>query len=196
MAAAGAPLGAALVLGNHDELHCPHTIMREASEAGLLVLHDEEVQISHNGNRLRIGGIGWAASAVASAKRVDLFAETPPDILLAHNPKAFRRAADLGIALTLSGHTHGGQIAMRNRPNASLALTHRHRAGLFERGDSRLYVTTGVGSWFPLRVNCPAEIAVVTMRHGPAPRDGAEAGGAMPKGKRGPAKRTKRKRSV
>ena len=113
-----------------------------------------------------VAGIGWASSAVACAKRVDRACADGADLLLAHNPKAFLHSADLGVPLTLSGHTHGGQVAIKNRPNANLAVTHRHRAGLFERGPSRLFVTTGVGSWFPLRVNCPPEMALITMRRG------------------------------
>lgn len=166
MASAGAPLGAALVLGNHDELHCPDTIMRLADEAGMIVLHDDAVSLVHNGESLVVAGIRWAKSADACARAVAGTCGDHTDLLLAHNPKAFMAAADRGIPLTLSGHTHGGQVAMRNRPNLNLAVSHRHSAGLFEMGPSRLFVTSGVGSWFPVRVNCPPEIAVITMRRG------------------------------
>jgi predicted MPP superfamily phosphohydrolase len=164
-----APLGTALVLGNHDELHCGDTLSRMAEDAGLAVLRNEAIEIVHNGNRLRIAGIHWAKSAVTCARYVDATCGHDAELLLSHNPKAFMRAAELGIPLTLSGHTHGGQIAMKNRPNANLAIAHRHRAGLFAEGSSRLYVTSGVGAWFPLRINCPAEIAMITMKHQPAP---------------------------
>jgi predicted MPP superfamily phosphohydrolase len=166
MARAGAPLGAILVLGNHDELHCADTIMAMASEAGMIMLHDDAVSLVHNGSPLVIAGIRWAKSADACARAVDVTCGDHTDLLLAHNPKAFMAAADRGIPLTLSGHTHGGQVALRNRPNLNLALSHRHSAGLFEMGPSRLFVTSGVGSWFPVRLNCPPEIAVITMRRG------------------------------
>ncbi len=165
LAAINAPLGAVLVLGNHDELHCRDTIIRLAKDAGLTVLHDDAVAINRHGEQLVIAGISWARSVAACAQRVDRVGAQQTDLLLAHNPKAFLRAAELGVPLTLSGHTHGGQIAIKNIPNANLAITHRHRAGLYESGHSRLFVTNGVGSWFPLRVNCPAEIAIITMRH-------------------------------
>ena len=90
--------------------------------------------------------------------------EQGPVLLLSHNPKAFKRAAELRIPLTLSGHTHGGQVAMREQGDTNLALTHRRSAGVYDGGLSRLIVTVGVGPWFPLRVNCPAEIAMITMR--------------------------------
>ena len=87
-------------------------------------------------------------------------------LLLAHNPRAFVRAAEIGVPLTLAGHTHGGQVAIKNRPGLNLAVTQRFSAGLFECGGSHLYVTAGVGAWFPLRMNCPAEIVMITMRSG------------------------------
>ena len=86
-----------------------------------------------------------------------------PHVLLCHNPKGFDHAAEIGIPLTLSGHTHGGQIARRNKPDANMAFAHKRSAGLYETGDCRLFVTVGIGAWFPLRMNCPAEVVVITM---------------------------------
>jgi predicted MPP superfamily phosphohydrolase len=112
-----------------------------------------------------VAGIEWRKSGGACARLVDRVCGSDSHLLLAHNPKAFFQAARRSVALSLSGHTHGGQVAMRGRPGANLAATARYTAGLYERGASRLYVTSGVGAWFPLRVNCPAEIAMITMRH-------------------------------
>jgi predicted MPP superfamily phosphohydrolase len=169
LAGIDAPLGSALVLGNHDELHCPDTVQRLGIEAGLHVLRNEAIKINHNGEHLIVGGIDWARTASQCAKFIDLTvgdaAEEGAHLLLAHNPKAFARASQLSIPLTLSGHTHGGQLALKNRPNTNLAVGHRQSAGLFAQGDSRLFVTTGIGAWFPLRVNCPAEIVMITMHH-------------------------------
>lgn len=178
MAKLDAPLGAMLVLGNHDELHCGETVSRMASDAGMTVLQNDVAEVRHNGNVLTVGGIRWAKSAAQCARQIDYTCGDDADnihLLLAHNPKAFLRAADLRIPLTLSGHTHGGQIAMKNRPQTNLALTHRHRAGLYGAGPSRLYVTAGIGAWFPLRINCPAEIAMITMRHDPTHKQQHEA---------------------
>lgn len=167
LAQAGAPMGTVLVLGNHDELHCPDTISTMAFEAGLMLLRNESAEITRNGSRLVVSGIDWSKTAAGCRRNVDLACGEDTNLLLAHNPKAFGRAAEREIPLTLSGHTHGGHIALKNRPNVNLALGHRKSYGLFENGSSRLYVTAGVGDWFPLRVNCPAEIAMITMRHAP-----------------------------
>lgn len=216
LAAIGAPLGSALVLGNHDELHCRETVSRLARQAGVTLLQNEMIEAAHNGQRLSIAGIHWAKTVKACRRQIDatcgLGGEAGgggiadqaasgesliPQLLLSHNPKAFLRAAELGIPLTLAGHTHGGQVAIRRQAPASKAYsTRQQRAGLFHEGLSRLYVTSGVGAWFPLRINCPSEIAMITMRHaeGPAAASeavaGAKAGGKSEKGRgRGAAAR-------
>jgi predicted MPP superfamily phosphohydrolase len=169
MARVCAPLGTALVLGNHDELHCGETVARLAAEAGVNVLRNEVLTINHNGRVLNVGGVHWAKTVKGCAHNVNAICcdgEAGCDLLLSHNPKSFRRAAELNIPLTLAGHTHGGQIARKNRPQVRTEPTRRHKAGLYAEGDARLYVTSGVGAWFPLRVNCPAEIAMITMRAG------------------------------
>ena len=159
------------MLGNDDGLHDPDGLARRARDLGITVLRDEAVRISRNGAAMIVAGIEWGRSAVACARHIDLACGDggDPHLLLAHNPKAFLRAADIGIPLTLSGHTHGGQIAMRKRSNANLSITHRRSIGTFQADGSMLYVTSGVGAWFPLRVNCPPEIAILTIRHEPAP---------------------------
>ncbi len=157
------PLGTFLVLGNHDELHDVEALVAMAIEAGVTVLRNEAVRINRHGRTLVVAGIEWARSAVRCARLVDAAGAGSADLLLSHNPKAFLRAADLGVPITLAGHTHGGQIALRNRPNANLALLHRRSAGLFNTNGSLLYVTSGIGAWFPLRVNCPPEIAMLTV---------------------------------
>ncbi len=166
MAAIAAPMGCLLVLGNHDELHCPDTLTAMALRAGVSVLRNEITEASLNGYALRIAGINWAKSQQDCASFVEQTCVEQIDLLLAHNPKAFDAAVRRNIPLTLSGHTHGGTVALKKRPNVNLALAHRRSAGMFSEGDSRLYVTTGVGAWLPVRVNCPAEIAMIVMKSG------------------------------
>src|SRR5690606_5487459 len=84
-------------------------------------------------------------------------------LLLAHHPHAFDAACDVGIDLTLSGHTHGGQMLLSTKLTKKgsiglASLTNRYPRGLYSRGGHRLFVSSGVGSWFPLRFRCPAEI--------------------------------------
>jgi hypothetical protein len=84
-------------------------------------------------------------------------------ILLAHHPHAFDAAADAGLPLTLSGHTHGGQIMLNERIGAG-RLRFRYVSGLYQKPNSSLLVCNGIGNWFPLRVNAPAELLHITLR--------------------------------
>ena len=83
-------------------------------------------------------------------------------VLLAHQPRQFKEAARQGVPLTLSGHTHGGQIW----PFSWLvALAQPYLAGLHRRGDSQLYVSRGTGFWGPpMRVFAPAEITLLKLQ--------------------------------
>ncbi len=161
-----APCGNFFVPGNHDELDAPDQVNRLVNESGTTVLEDEICVIRRGEHELRVGGIGWARTPAHCQSRIDrtLGKSESVDLLLSHNPKAFDHAAERDVSLVLSGHTHGGQIARRNRPSANLAIAHRRSAGLYEMGASRLFVTTGAGAWFPVRVNCPAEVAFLTIR--------------------------------
>ncbi len=180
MMAIDAPLGAYMVIGNHDLLDDAPQVRVMATEAGVRVLDDEVVHIPRSAARLPhvgidahglagdhplvIAGIDWDKSVTGLATRIDRIANDNPLLLLAHNPKAFLPASRSGIPLILSGHTHGGQIASKKRPGVNLAVAHRHSAGFYHRDVSTLFVTVGTGSWFPLRVQCPAEVVVITCR--------------------------------
>lgn len=166
-----APFGHYLVLGNHDHLDDGEAVARAAREAGITVLLDEAVSIDVGRERpLRIGGVDWAKRVSDCSEKVRLVSgdgEECCDLLLSHNPKSFIEATELGIPLTLAGHTHGGQVALKGRPDRNLAVAHRLSAGFYEREGSVLFISTGVGAWFPLRVHCPPEIAVLDVRSGP-----------------------------
>ena len=175
MAAIPAPLGHFLVLGNHDHLDDPDAVVRAARDAGITVLMDEvaELEVPERGT-MRIAGVDWSkrlqdcSQVIAEVCEVDDAKSSSQacDLLLSHNPKGFIEAARQRIPLTLSGHTHGGQVAIKGRPDRNLAVAHRLSAGFYEREGSVLFVTTGVGSWFPLRVHCPPEVVVLELRQG------------------------------
>lgn len=179
MVGLGAPLGAFMVIGNHDLLDDGDRVRAMARESGVRVLDDETIEISrepgsmpHVGSGaevaspLVLAGIDWDKSVEALATRVERIRDSDPSILLAHNPKAFLPASRAGIPLTLAGHTHGGQVARKGRPGVNLAVAHRLSAGFYHRDASTLFVTVGTGSWFPLRVQCPAEVVVLECRRG------------------------------
>ena len=156
--------GIFLVLGNHDELDNPQLVVDAALQAGIHVLQDSTCTIRKGDACLRIAGIGWAKSEKQCNGKVQNTCSSETHLLLSHNPKSFYAASELSIPLTLSGHTHGGQMALKNKMRVNLAAAaHKYTEGLYQEGNSNLFVTVGVGAWFPLRVNCPAEIAMLNV---------------------------------
>jgi len=113
-------------------------------------------------------GLRWGprrGDAAIDASMHELLQQRQPDafpILMAHHPHAFDPAAAAGIPLTLSGHTHGGQLMLSKNLGCG-PMMFRYWSGLYEKGDNKLIVANGVGNWFPLRINAPAEIAHITL---------------------------------
>jgi predicted MPP superfamily phosphohydrolase len=85
-------------------------------------------------------------------------------LLLAHNPIIFRQSVRRKIDLTLSGHTHGGQVKLRD-DEKRLIRRRRLTAGLHRRQESQIYITRGIGTVvLPVRYQCPPEISLLELR--------------------------------
>lgn len=67
------------------------------------------------------------------------------------------------IPLTLSGHTHAGQMRFLGYPMSSLMFSDSE--GWYQEGDQSLYINTGIGCTLPVRIGVPAEITVITLRN-------------------------------
>ena len=89
--------------------------------------------------------------------------DTGRTLLLAHHPEFIDDAAGVGIPLTLTGHTHGGQFGLFGMP---LLPGFKYTRGMVHIGSSYGYVHSGNGSWFPMRIGCPPEIAYFTLAEG------------------------------
>jgi uncharacterized protein len=162
LAALEAPLGTLAVLGNHDWKQAGDDMWRALRTAGIEVLENRVVET---------GGLYVAGLADLRKRRPDLpgaLAGVPagaPVVLLAHDPDAFPYVPDR-VALTLSGHTHGGQIAIPVLRRVAIPSRYGER---FARGhvieDGRhLYVTSGLGtSGLPLRLLAPPEVVVLEL---------------------------------
>ena len=82
-------------------------------------------------------------------------------VLLAHHPEFIDNAAENGVELTLTGHTHGSQFGILGIP---LFPVFKYTRGMVQKGASYGYVHCGNGSWFPCRIGCPPEIAYFTLQ--------------------------------
>ena len=167
-----ARFGLAIIEGNHDLIEDPAEFERRVKAFGIPFLLDESTIIDVHGFPVQLLGLSWTRvhgqerdAAITSAvnKLLQQREQDAFPILMAHHPHAFDAAAEAGLPLTLSGHTHGGQLMLNEQLGFGPALF-RYWSGLYRRGQSKLIVSNGVGNWFPLRVNAPAEIVHLTLR--------------------------------
>src|SRR5213082_1880465 len=167
-----ARFGLAIIEGNHDLIEDPAEFERRVRASGIPFLLDESTIISIHGVPVQLFGLSWtrihgqgrdAAITCAVNKLLRQREQDAFPILMAHHPHAFDAAADAGLPLTLSGHTHGGQLMLNEQLGFGPAMF-RYWSGLYQRGPSKLIVSNGVGNWFPLRINAPAEIIHITLR--------------------------------
>nr|MBN2277610.1 metallophosphoesterase [candidate division Zixibacteria bacterium] len=84
-------------------------------------------------------------------------------ILMSHRPEGFDPAADLKIDLTLSGHTHGGQVGYAGQSFWTSFMPERYLWGKYTREGGQMYLTSGIGHWFPFRLGCPTEAPLIVL---------------------------------
>ncbi|HEX6812169.1 MAG TPA: metallophosphoesterase [Planctomycetota bacterium] len=179
-------LGMFAVPGNHDHFwgRGIEAWVGVLESCGVHVLLNEGRRIEHGGSSLWLCGVDDLTEGLPVLARALHGRRTgETTILLSHHPDFFFEAAAADVDLTLSGHTHGGQIRL-----AGWAPIHHSRFG-YERGWFRengchLYVGRGVGvTVLPIRIDAPPEIPIVTLRCGvapdPAPQAASGAAAAM-----------------
>ncbi|PTL85514.1 metallophosphoesterase [Vitiosangium sp. GDMCC 1.1324] len=156
-------------MGNHDYFTDGEHLVRQLRRNGLTVLRNEGEVLHRGGARLYVAGVDDTWTSRDDLERA--LAGRPegvPTVLLAHDPDLFPEAQARDVELTLSGHTHGGQLGVPGIPRLSLGrLVTVWAAGLYRRGRSWLYVNRGAGTTGPpARLGAPAELAVITLRRG------------------------------
>jgi predicted MPP superfamily phosphohydrolase len=155
-----APHGVFAVLGNHDD---DRDMPGALSAKGFAVLKDARTDVVINGEPISLAGIRYWTRRVDRIARV-LAGATGTTVLLAHDPKRLKEAADLDVPLVLSGHTHGGQIVLPGL-GAIAARGFPVVAGYGQRENTSIYVSRGVGTvYVPVRLNCPPEVSILTLK--------------------------------
>ncbi len=165
-----APDGVYAIPGNHEYFFDYRAWMRQLSGMGFRMLPNAHAIIERGDAGLVVAGVTdlSAPSVGEAAPDLDVaLAGAPvgaPVVLLDHQPRQARSAAAHGVALQLSGHTHGGMIVGLDR------LVARGNAGFvsgrYGVGGMTLYVSNGTGLWpgFALRLGVPSEITRITLR--------------------------------
>lgn len=154
------------VLGNHDYVYGAEAVTQALAAQGIAVIDHARASFSFEGHDIDVVGLPDAHFMRPQARAL-LAALDPsrPALVLAHDPVWFGEVPR-GPYLTLSGHTHGGQIKLpglgvvHNASQAPLRWSH----GLIEDDGRHLIVTAGLGtSCIPLRIGVPPEYAVIVV---------------------------------
>jgi predicted MPP superfamily phosphohydrolase len=181
LAALRAPLGVVAVLGNHDWQNDGPGVRAALSDNGIPVLENDAIRTGEvwiagvDDTRFRTPDVEHALRDVPDGA---------PVILASHDPDQFPRVPDR-VALTVSGHLHGGQVGVPliRRPFIPSRFGERYARGHVVEDGRHLYVTAGFGTTgWPVRLLAPPEVVILRL----------SAGGAPP---RGPAARPRRGRA-
>ncbi len=168
-----APLGVYAVLGNHDRWLDGPRVERALNQAAILTLEDKAIEISRGGPAFWLVGISdpWTAPHDIRGALAQVPAG-PPVLTFMHNPDLFPRIP-ARVALTLAGHTHGGQVDLPflGRRIVPSRYGERYAIGHIVEGGRHLFVTSGVGtSILPVRFRVPPEISILRVVSSPGSR--------------------------
>lgn len=166
-----APDGLVAVLGNHDNETGRERVLKALERSGIEILLDRGRRIERGSDSIWLSGVDDYWTSTDAGKRLDaaLAGRLPEEInvMLAHNPDQFPEFVEKGVDLALSGHTHGGQIVLPFWGPLFVPSRYgaRFASGLFREKTSAMWVNRGIGTYLiPIRVNCRAELAMITLR--------------------------------
>ena len=157
------------VPGNHEYYSGYEEWMEFLPTLGIRMLHNEHV-LTGEGGAVVLAGVTDPVAGIMGREEPDIrkaLAGAPEKgvrILASHQPRLAPEAAEHGVDLQVSGHTHGGMIAGIDRLVAR--FNEGFVSGLYTVGDMKLYVSNGAGIWngFPIRIGVPSEIVLIRLR--------------------------------
>lgn len=162
-----APRGVFAVIGNHERWENAERMTRLLESAGIPVLENNNRAVSTGRGIFYLAGIGDDFSHEARPAVALAGVPRAADALcFTHSPDVFR-ALPRTCALTVAGHTHGGQVKLPllGRLIVPSRFGSRYAAGVVREGHKTLFVSTGIGtSIIPVRLGVPPEIALLEIR--------------------------------
>jgi predicted MPP superfamily phosphohydrolase len=173
-----APLGVYAIPGNHDVYAGWPQVRAGLETMGVTVLVNEARPLDRGGGRLWLAGtgdpagigrgVGWGGEAAPDIPRT--LAGVPDGaftIALAHNPALWPALAERRVRLTLSGHTHHGQVSIPGLRWSVASMFLQLAMGSHQKGEALLYINPGTNYWgLPLRIGALPEVTVVTLERG------------------------------
>ena len=162
--------GSCAVLGNHDRWYATEACLKFLPESGTQLMINQEIPLRRGKSEISLLGLDdyWTGAPRIPAKSAS-GDDSQFRILLTHNPDLVSEILTAGrcrFDLALCGHTHGGQVKLPGLPAPFYNIYDRRFAqGLVPAGNSLVYTGRGIGVVeLPFRLNCPAEITLVTLR--------------------------------
>lgn len=173
LAQLSAPDGVYAVWGNHDHWTREIDAVRNGLRgSGLRILENESVRMERQGTSWDLCGVDSFTGGRPDLSRTVRNAGPGFRLLMAHEPDVADQAGALDISLQLSGHSHGGQVRLPSFGAPLLPpLGRKYPYGLAAAagGRTQVYTSAGLGVVFPpIRLNCPPEIALITLRRAAA----------------------------
>lgn len=159
-------------LGNHEYYRGLPEVKRIFERTTVPLLINQSVRVDVDGTGLRVAGIedprhvgggGRAFFKNAIDTMLSNADATEFTILLSHRPSALDYASEVNLDLILAGHTHGGQVGAGERSLFEMVSPESYLWGHYQKGQSHLYTSSGVGHWFPFRLGCPAEAPIIEL---------------------------------
>ncbi|MBS1795398.1 MAG: metallophosphoesterase [Acidobacteria bacterium] len=160
-----AEFGTYACLGNHDHWTDAALVTDSFRRAGIEVLINQGFRFTARDAAFWLCGVDDYMVGKTDL-RAALHGSFPDEmkLLLAHNPVIVRQAARLEVDLMLSGHTHGGQVKLRDEDRRILP-PRRLKNGLHRRKSTQIYITRGIGTVvLPIRYQCPPEISLIELK--------------------------------
>jgi predicted MPP superfamily phosphohydrolase len=152
-------------LGNHDHWTDAELVTKSFRAENINVLVNEGIRFEARGASFWLAGVDdymVGKTDLPAALRCAFPDEMK--MLLAHNPVIVRQAARFAVDLVFSGHTHGGQVKLREDEKQVFARR-RLKNGLHRRKNTQIYITRGIGTVVvPIRYQCPPEISLIELK--------------------------------
>lgn len=167
-----APFGAYACLGNHEYYRGINQVLAIYGKSRVPLLRDSSVSVDVHGHKLYVAGtddpvtIRRDTTDFTRQTVTRSLAGAPPDaftILMAHRPEAFYYAPGLGADLVLAGHMHGGQVGINGRSVFEPLMPETFLWGKYSSGSAQMYLSCGIGHWFPFRLGCPPEAPIIQL---------------------------------
>lgn len=152
-------------LGNHDHWTDADLVTKSFRAENITVLINEGLRFEARDASFWLAGVD--DYMVGKTDLPAALRGAFPDemkMLLAHNPIIVRQAARYDVDFVLSGHTHGGQVKLRE-DEKQVFSKRRLKNGLHRRKNTQIYITRGIGTVvLPIRYQCPPEISLIELR--------------------------------